>query len=452
MDHDVKEAEEQEAGGESLPLTRREFRFGEYEGLFERAPGKPEHLVVALTGVGNTSEPLKSFEFLRSLMPREDIDRVFLRDNLRSWYRCEEGRNLLIAHLRRLIRKGRYRLVTLMGVSMGAYGALSLGEALREARVVAMSPPISLDTRRYGRGVIRHKKWLDANQHYEGTDLRPLGEPGRFLILFGDDEVLDLANLERFIERGWPGVYLCPGAAHNLAGTLAQRQRLGLFIDRLARGEPISTLAAAAGAYPAFSHCHAMQLLRARRHLYAGEMEAAGECLRDAAMAVGADRKAVAHLALVRRGLMEPLEAGGGPGWLTLTVPLEGGGELVLESAQARLSSGVPMLGPVTRGVLRLPGGAGEAELAFQPEAPVPCNAGGDLTLEAYLPEGEGYRPVLSAASPQEVFRLPLRLDEAGEARFLLRRRCFGSGYDAKASDGQHIWSLMLRKLSVTRR
>jgi len=436
---------------EALPLMRREFRFGEYEGLFERAPEGAEHLVIALTGVGNTSEPLKSYEFTRSLMPRQDIDRVFLRDHHRSWYRCEEGRMALIGHLRRLIRRGKYRLVTLLGVSMGAYGALSLGEALREARVVAMSPPFSLDTVRYGRGIIRHKKWLDANAHHAGTDLRQLGEPGRFLILFGDEEVLDLANLERFVERQWPGVHVCPGASHNLAGTLAYHKRLGLFIDRLARGEPVSALAAAAGGYPAFSHCHAMQLLRARRHLYAGEMEAAEDCLRDAALAVGAERKAVAHLALVRQGLMEPLQAGPGPGWLSMTVPLPEGGELVLESAQARPSSGVPMVGPVTRGLLRLPGGAGKAVLAFVPEGPAPCNAGGDVTLEAFLPQGKGYRLVASAESPREAFSLPLVLDDKGEARFVLRRRCFGSGYDAKGNDSQHIWSLKLQKLAVTR-
>lgn len=439
-----------------LPLTRRDFRFGAYEGLYEPDEEAPRaaHLVIALTGVGNTAEPLRHFEFHRSLMARPGIDRVFLRDTLRSWYRCPEGRMALITHLRRLIRHRGYGTVTLLGLSMGAYGALALAEVLREARVVALSPAFSLDTPRHGRFIIRHKRWLDLNAFHAGTDLRLVGERGRYLLLFGDEEMIDSANLELFLEAGWQGLFVCPGASHNLGGFLQARGRLGAFMERLAEGGPLARLAAAAGAYPAYSHCHALRLLDAQRSLYAGEMAAADEALRDAAQAVGEGVPAVSRGLLLRLGLegaetAAALERAKNLAWPSLALPLPGG-ELRLDSAIARQTPGGPMLGPLVRARLSLPGRTGPVRLAFTPEAPSPVNAGGDLTLTAHAETQGGLVEIARSAAPQAALCLPLVLDAAGQAGFALRRPCFGSAFHAHRTENQYAWSMRLAGLALS--
>lgn len=438
------------SGSTRLEVTRRDFRFGDYEGLFLPAK-QATHLVIALTGVGNTREPLKGYDFHRSLTGQPGVDRVFLRDHQRSWYRREEGREALVEHLRALIAAGAYESVTLLGLSMGAYGALSLGEALPEARIVALSPPISLDTPRHGRFIIRHKRWLDANAHFAGTDLRMTGDPARYLIMLSDDEVIDIANLALFLEAGWPGLFVLPGAGHNIAGWLLKQGRLERFMRRLARAAPLSTLAAAAGCYAAYPECHAVQMLRARQHLYLGELAAADECLADALAAIGTTTMPLVRLLLIRQGLgedvAEALAQGEALPWPVVKAPLEGG-ELLLESAEARMSAVGPQLGPLVRGRLRLPG-VEKAVLHFEPEAPAAFNKGGEARLVAYLPEGIGYRVAAEAPGPRAAIALPLDLHD-GEAAFVLHRRCFGSGFDERRNDSHVPWSMRLKGLSVS--
>lgn len=434
----------------ALPATARQFRFGDYEGLFEPVE-HATHLVIALTGVGDTREPLKSYDFLRSLTAQKHVDRLFLRDHQRSWYRCAEGREALIAHLHGLMAQGGYRQVTLLGLSMGAYGALSLGEVLTEARVVALSPPISLDTPRYGRFIIRHKRWLDANAHFAGTDLRITGDRGRYLIILSDDEIIDIANLSLFLEADWPGLFVLPGASHNIAGALLKQGRLEPFMRRLAGGAPLTALAAAAGAYPAYADCHAIQMLRARQFLYRGEVKAADECLADAVAAIGTGTMPLVRLLLMRQGLQGEVAAalaqGEGLPWPSVKAPFQGG-VLELESAEARMSGQGPQLGPLVRGCLRLDG-VEKASLAFEPEAPPALNQGGEVALAAYVPDGAGYRLVAESADPKAVMSVPLMLRN-GVADFVLHRRCFGSGYDARRNDSYVPWSMKLKGLAVS--
>ncbi|PHK95222.1 hypothetical protein CR162_09410 [Pseudoroseomonas rhizosphaerae] len=431
----------------------RLLSFGDYEGEYGSS-GAATHLVVALTGVGDVREPLKSYDFYRTLTNRPQADHLLLRDQSRSWFHNPAGRDALIDACQDIIGRGGYRLVTFLGISMGAYGALSLGRLFPGARILAMSPPFSLDTARHGRNVVRHKRWLDANSLHGPTDLDAAGE-NEHLVLFGDAEPIDILNLQRFQAAGFPGLFVCPGGDHNIGATLQRQRRMALFMDMLTAGAPLAELAAILGAYPAFEACHAVQMLRARAHLYRGEMAEADHCLNLARWAVGEGSPNLALLSLLRLGLGAPQgegmaaaarEADRLPG-RGVTVPLEEGWELSLKSSEARQTGNATTLGPLVLGRLRrtAPGPDGPCVLSFRAEAPQTHNAAGRRTLEVFGGEAAGY-PLLLAAEPSDArIGFPLEL-RGGEAEFVLRRACFASAFDEKGSDDQFAWATRLRE------
>lgn len=434
------------------PATPRTFQFGEYEGEYV-VSGEARHLVVAFTGVGNVKEPLKSFDFYRTLTSRPRSDRLFLRDQSRSWFHNPEGREAMIAACRAIIGEGAYEMVTFLGISMGAYAALSLGPLFPGARILAMSPSFSLDTARHGRNVVRHKRWLDANPLSGHTDLDRPGD-NQHLVLFGDLEPIDLLNLQRFQQAGFPGLFVCPGAEHNIGATLQKQGRMGRFMDLLTAGAPLDELAAMTGAYPAYGACHATQLLRARALLYGGDLAQADHSLDLARWAVGAASPGVALLTLLRLGLgatpgampEEAVEALRTLPAREITLPLEEGWALTLRSSEARQMGEAVVLGPLVLGRLHrtMPGPDEPRILSFTAEAPAVHNKGGSRVLEVFA-AAEGCAPLLSAPPGPEAVSLPLTPRE-GEAEFVLRRGCFASAFDERGSEDQLAWSTRLRQ------
>lgn len=438
----------------SLP---RQLAFGDYEGEYTFS-GSATHLVVALTGVGDVREPLKSYDFGRTLVNRRQyVDSLLLRDQSRSWFHNPVGRDALIRSCQDIIDEGCYQTVTFLGISMGAYGALSLGRLFPGARILAISPPFSLDTTRHGRNLVRHKRWLDANPLHGPTDLDTPGK-NEHLILFGDAEPIDIRNLERFQAVGFPGLFVCPGGEHNIGASLQRQRRMSLFMDRLAALAPLEELAAVAGAYPAYSACHAVQMLRARAHLYRGEMAEADHCLNLARWAVGEASPHLALLSLLRLGLSVP--QGGSVETVarqarhlparSVSVPVEEGWELSFQSSEARQINGVTVLGPLALGSLRrtTPGPDGPCTLSFRAEAPQFHNATGWRRLEVFGGEAEGYPPLLTAEPAEKRVEIPLQLRD-GVAEFVLHRGCFASGFDEKGSDDQFAWSTKLREPQI---
>ncbi|EFH11370.1 hypothetical protein, partial [Teichococcus cervicalis] len=129
------------------------------------------------------------------------------------------------------------------------------------------------------------------------------------------------------------------------------------------------------------------------------------------------------------------------------------GAELEFESSTAwapnSSADGLPLaLGPLAFGRLRWPGGA-RAVLRLRAEAPARPNAAGHLALAGFVPEGSAGWRVLGVAQ-QPADPLTLRLDlQQGEARFLLRRRCFSSGFDALRTEDQLTWAMRLRGVEL---
>ncbi|WBV45094.1 hypothetical protein [Pseudoroseomonas cervicalis] len=436
----------------ALPEGER-HGFGSYETLLLRQPGAA-HLVIALSGVGDVSRPLSGFDFHNSLPLIAGVDTLLLRDQARSWWQAPEGRAALEAYCRTVAQARAYRSVTLLGVSMGAFGALQIGAVLPQARVVALGPPWSADIRRHGRFVVRYKDWLDAagDGAGAGSDARLVGDPARYLLLFGDEEPIDLANADLFRRADWPGLFMLPGGQHNLGAELKRRGALDRVLRLLALGAPLPAIAGAAGALPVHAHAHGVAMLRARDSLYRGALAAADAWLDDARAAVGEASGPLNRLLWLRRGLDQDL------GRLSLLpraglarhrLVLPDGARLELESSFASgPEKGLPvLLGPLVLARLRWPGVA-RAELRLQAAAPPRPNAGASLALAGFVPQGAGWQVQEVAQEPADMLRLALALEQ-GETRFLLRRRCFSSGFDALRTEDQQSWAMRLQQLAL---
>lgn len=438
----------QEAGNGSV----EEVRFGGYEARFSRCAA-PRGLVIALTGVGNTSAPLASYEFAGSLA-RRPVDTLLIRDQLRSWYNAPEGWAALLGWLTGRLAGRDYGHVTILGVSMGAYGALLLGEALPRARVVAMSPPISVDLEGEGQVAIRHRRWIH-DHGMRGLDRlaprRP--EPGRHLILFGDAAMLDLRNAWRFVEEGWPGVALVRDGLHNLPQTLKTERRFEGFIDALATGAPLPALLAEAGAAPAHRDSPAFRLLHARAALFAGDRAGAAAELATAARGLDGGSLQLGQLRLLRAGVegaldeaMALLRDGAGQ---RLSLSLDEGIEASLASSEVKRTSAGIRLGPVSRLSLRAGAGGGPRRLVLHGLPPPAFNAGGStaLTLYHWSAAGPGARWTANERHWLEVPELPLG---EGAAEFLLHRPCFGSSFDRREGAEQFAFLVFLHTLTCT--
>ncbi|ONG52453.1 hypothetical protein BKE38_14525 [Pseudoroseomonas deserti] len=439
--------------------------FGGYELDFAPAAGAPaEQLVIAVTGLRRAGEPITGFDFHASLMARPGIDRLFLRDQRQSWYNAEDGWAALAAALRGQVAAGGYARVTVLGVSMGAFGALLVGALLPEARVVALCPPVSVDLAKRGPAIIRYQRWFADDQPALRPDAVMSGDPKRFLCLFGDLDVIDVANAEAFHAEGWPQVFICPDGGHELGAFLKQAGRFNRVLDRLLEGAPLTAVAAAAGAYLAFSHCQAFAMLAARRHLYAGERAAADRFLHDARQAPTAPvPRSLTLLGRLREALAPP-------GRDTLaqflaaanqSVPMATveGWEAELLGLEARAMGHAVQAGPLA--LLRLrptapPDGGldsiGRLRLRLRfalPPAGSAVAAPEENAISAFWAEPGGKPRLLARAEDPAK---PLLVDvpfRQGEALLLLQRASFYSLFDAGTGALRAPWSMRLYKLTL---
>lgn len=417
--------------------------FGAYEAEFHTA-AESSHLIIALSGAQPATAEAPEW---RGLLPRPGGDVVWVRDRQRSWYNAAEGWEALVAALRDFAAARPYERVALIGAGMGGYGALLLAEALPQALVVALSPSIGIDTARFGRGVARPLDWVDAAPALPRPEARLEGDPQRYLLLFGDQDVLDIQNARRFHEAGWRNLFLCADAPHALAEHLRRPGRLERLLDRLARGEPATAQAAATGAYLAFSHCPAFLLLEARRLLYAGEMAQADLLLGDIARSALAPRQALGTLLQLRDSL-ERVDAArlerflAGP-LQSVRQKLAEGWEAQYSSSEAVLLGGAASLGPLVLMRLQQPGRQGEARLAleFRADPPPGGNQGGARKLAAYSLAPEGPRRLPVEERPGGVLALSVTAQE-GVAELLLQRRCFFSSFDAERGGRRQMWAM----------
>ncbi|WP_159998316.1 hypothetical protein [Roseomonas sp. 18066] len=426
--------------------------FGSYEAEFVEGDAA-DCLVIAVSGVrGGT--PITGFDFYFGLLRRPQADRLFLRDQKRSWYNTAEGWDDLASFIAALAAAKPYRRIAVIGVSMGAYGALLLGALLPQAVVVAMAPPIGVDTARFGRYAVRYKQWLDLGEALPRGAALLTGDPARHLLLFGDQDVIDLENARRFHAAGWPGLFMLPDGPHALSVQLQQRRQLDPFLDALIAGAPTAELAALCGAHAVHAHCQAFRLLAARDHLFAGEWAAADTALADAAAAPWAPQQ-LAVMRLLRLGLgavgPRQLAAFAALPATPVTLTLDNGWQVEATSAESRVIGSLLLLGPLARLVLRAPDPAmtGRVRFSALPGAPPVVNRGGRQRINALARGKAGAEVLAFAQTPAETLRVERPLAR-GEAVLWLHRRSFYSDFDARRSEQRITWSMKLSQIAVT--
>ncbi|MDQ1078455.1 hypothetical protein QE401_000981 [Pseudoroseomonas cervicalis] len=450
---DARGAAPAHATGSERVLGQRHV-FGSYEAEFV-AGEAAECLVIAISGV-RAGTPITGFDFYNGLTRRRRTDTLFLRDQKRSWYNAEEGWDEVLRLIAATAAARPYRRIVVLGASMGAYGALLVGPLLPRAMVVALAPPIGIDLARLGRAVVRYKAWLDTNPPLPRPRPSPRGRE-RSLCLFGDADVIDIDNARRFQRQGWKQLYMVPDGDHALAVTLQQRGRLDRFLDAMIDGAGPAELAGIAGAYAAHPHCQAFRILEGREKLFRGALAAAQDCIEDA-------RAAPPRPAAL--GLLEQLRLGLGPvGPAALarfaalprrrhSLALADGWSATLLSCEVVPIGPLTLLGPLAEVRLHHPDPAlaGRVRIRLTADLPQQLNRGGRRLLDAWwLRDGPPQR-LASAADPRLPLSFPLPVEarpEGAAARFLLHRRSFSSGFEARLSDQRQPWSIKLSGLSV---
>lgn len=430
-----------------------DFAFAGYEGRLLRHAGS-RGLVIVPTGVGQLGQRIESFDFQRSLSQEAALDTLLLRDQLRSWYSAPEGWSALLAHCAAIAARRDYAFVTLLGISMGAFGALRLAEHFPQANVLCFGAVYSTDLQRHGRAVLRHKHWIDAQPDHRGQDIPLSGDPRRYLLAFGDLSFIDIMNAERFLRAGWPQVVFCPGSEHNVAGFLTRQGRMPLFRQLLAEGAPTPVMAAATGGYLAHAECPAFQLLRAKDALSRADGPGAERYLALAAAGSPADSPTLLRLRLLAAGLhgstgraVALLRQLGGS---SVTLPLGEAATATLYSSEVWKAPAGPLLGPLVRILLRGPAITGRQEIRLRLRADMPpaLQPGGDARLRVFQDQGGKLETLAMLRRPADLAEFTLR--GGGETvEFFLRRPAFLSPLDLLGNDDERLWSIQPRQLEL---
>lgn len=246
------------------------LRFGDYEaGAF---PAESNRLIVACSGIRGFNLGRGRFEWGRTLraLP-EDANLLFVGNPARTWYATPQGRDDLIGHIERFRDARGVAEVTVMGLSMGATGALILGGRLAADRVLAINPRL-----RIGRAAApwdgRNRDHVDAMGQPEIVEVvEHLSATTRHRIVCSLDSLEDLAHLSALFDRldahpGERGRFDILGyrGDHHLGLALHDREALTPVMRRL--------LADETGELPAiFAPVDAALCRLAREHLTHGD-------------------------------------------------------------------------------------------------------------------------------------------------------------------------------------
>lgn len=121
----------------------------------------------------------------------------------------------------------------IFGFSMGGYGAFRFARALRAAKVVAVSPQVSLDPAQ----VPFETRYTEEAKHFDPTlgDLRPFSDAALPGVIFVDPFVRPDLRHAQLLEQLYPSVRILrmPGAGHPATRVLGEARRMGQIIRAL---------------------------------------------------------------------------------------------------------------------------------------------------------------------------------------------------------------------------
>lgn len=122
----------------NLTNNKNIYKFGVYELLV--VSGSESSLIVSCAGVGNIQADTIKFEFKKSLeMVANDSHQIFIKDNSRSWYTNKKGRDALVSFLKKYVKNNHINQSTILGLSMGGYGALVIDSLMHFDRVAVLA-------------------------------------------------------------------------------------------------------------------------------------------------------------------------------------------------------------------------------------------------------------------------------------------------------------------------
>lgn len=199
--------------------------------------GTSEQLVIAFSGVGNVISGEVQFEWGNSLTSACDGDHViFVKDNLRSWYTREEGRQKVVALLQEYIKRHQIKNAIAFGLSMGGYGALVFSSLIAFDRVVVLSSRACVGKR--SDFDTRNKSLMrDIPENaFSKISKEAANRETRYIFLASRDQCNDLKHLA-LLHKEFPEArfYLSRGD-HNIGHEMNLQGKMKSFLQWLISG------------------------------------------------------------------------------------------------------------------------------------------------------------------------------------------------------------------------
>ncbi len=184
---------------------------------------KSDYLVVAMNCHNAMAD---RYEWERSLF-KFDCKKLFLFDESARWWSCGEGFHGWAKIVRKQVAKSEAKHVTILGSSMGGYGAIVIGAMLDLDCVVAFSPQ-TMKTKLYPKVSVDCRRALKKN----------LSGKTQYHIFYGDKNDEDTMHAQHI--ASFERVFLHPMDTddHNVAKRIVRRGHLARIIKRSFWGWP----------------------------------------------------------------------------------------------------------------------------------------------------------------------------------------------------------------------
>lgn len=209
---------------------QHERRFGVYEVAVHSASNSHRALIT-LGGIGDMATGHIPFEFQHTAQQAlPNVHGIFIRDTARSWYNHPEGWAELVAHLKQYLAQHHISEVTLMGLSMGGFGALVLSLYLPATQVVALSSRTRLLKKpHFDHRNIELVRAIPAIAHQ--NPLKHLNPATRYTLVFSIDEKEDTVHAGRGLKHSVQ--LLATRGDHNIGHALQVENKLEDFVKTI---------------------------------------------------------------------------------------------------------------------------------------------------------------------------------------------------------------------------
>lgn len=193
-----------------------DLRFGAYECL--ATEGTENKLVLSFAGIGDFVANKMAYEWKRTLDQVTKAHVIYVKDQSRTWYNHSSGFDEIIAFIKDYIAKHQITEVTAIGLSMGAYGALTWSKYIDCTRVISISNRFSLSA---SLGDLRNVEFIEAMQPARFPDVLECPNPKTdYLFFFSLDDHSDMKHLSLAAKHGFYGRIYAYRGNHNLGVSL----------------------------------------------------------------------------------------------------------------------------------------------------------------------------------------------------------------------------------------